>query len=207
MVAATRSAPPAANEPTTMTIRRVAPATPWTGVLGRAVLTIRLSSTSDVPVASRRNCSGGGRKTLSEPVMVAAVSRPSPLLLVPGLEHDHVPQPVCPVAATAYMFQPLLADWTGVQKALAPQTRFIQQRLGPVTQRSAQPAVDRNAEPHLRTISQGPRNVVTQKFLQQPFSCPGPDTQSWWQRPREFDHAVIQHRDPRLERYCHGGAI
>ena len=41
-------------------------------------------------------------------------TRPS-LRLLPRLKHEHVPEQVRPVAPTAYMLQPLLAYWTGVQ--------------------------------------------------------------------------------------------
>src|SRR6516165_1010118 len=171
MVAATRSAPPAANEPTTMTIRRGAPVPRTTGTAGRAVLTSRWCETSRVTVASRGNRLPGDRGTLGALAIIVAVGWPSCLLFQPALKHDDVPQQVRPVAATAHMLQPLLAYWSGVQKALASQARFIQQRFGPVPQRSAQPAVDGNAETHLRPIGEGRWHIAAQQLFQQPFSA------------------------------------
>src|SRR5579859_1086522 len=145
MVAATRSAPPAATDPTTMTMRRAARGIRSGWTCRWATLTCGKPRASLVSIAARgRHLTNRGR--LGKPGQ-GGTSGPTPhQLLVPALKHEDVPQPIRPIAPTAEVFQPLLPDGCRLQKAFASQARFIQERLGPVTQRAPQPDVDRDAE-------------------------------------------------------------
>ena len=51
-----------------------------------------------------------------------------------------------PFALAAQEVRPHRADRRGVEVPLFPQPAFVQQRLGPLAQRTAQPVADRGAE-------------------------------------------------------------
>jgi hypothetical protein len=53
------------------------------------------------------------------------------LFLEPGLEHQHVPEPVLPLAMAIEMFAPALLDGRGIEESLAPQPIRRQQSFSP----------------------------------------------------------------------------
>src|SRR5690242_5054341 len=59
--------------------------------------------------------------------------------LAPGLKHQHVPKQILPIAAAVEMLLPESANQLRIQQCGVTQPLFVQQRLGPIAQRPAQP--------------------------------------------------------------------
>src|SRR6476620_2934618 len=78
----------------------------------------------------------------------------------PCLKHQYIPEVMLPVAAAGQMLGPAFANGNRVEEAFLPQTLFVEQRFGPVFERTAQPAVERQPEAHLATLDQLARNVT-----------------------------------------------
>src|SRR6185312_8501121 len=64
-----------------------------------------------------------------------------PVLVQPGLEHQHAPQGVLPVASAVQVFLPLPPDRRRVEITFLEQAALIEQGFRPIAQRAAQPAV------------------------------------------------------------------
>src|ERR687891_2727606 len=100
----------------------------------------------------RRACLDGGGPSGAEPA------------LLPCLEHQEVPHLVAPVARAGQMLLPLTADRPCVQKALVDQASLVEQGLGPVAQRTAQPVGERNGEALLRPLREFGRQVAREQL-------------------------------------------
>src|SRR5690606_31502698 len=87
----------------------------------------------------------------------------------PRLEHQYVPEVVLPVLPSTEMRRPHLPDGLGPQIAFLPQTRLIEQVLGPVAQGASQPAAQRNTETLLGSVDELARYMAVQHLAQQPF--------------------------------------
>src|SRR5688500_6680620 len=78
----------------------------------------------------------------------------------PCLEHQQAPDLAAPVARSGKMLLPSAADWRGVQEALGDQAMLVEQVLGPVPERAAQPVGQRDRESLLGTLRQLGRQVA-----------------------------------------------
>src|SRR5262245_28026616 len=92
--------------------------------------------------------------------------RTSSLMLQPCLEHQYVPELVLPVAPTAQMLVPFLPDKRCDEITFIAQAALVYQIFAPPAKRASQPAVDRNAKSHLRSIDEFPRHVPVENLSQ-----------------------------------------
>src|SRR5439155_26441565 len=92
-------------------------------------------------------------------------------------------------------------------KQAAAEAGRLQQVLGPVPQRPAQPVGKRNAETHFRPVQQRLRHHALGDPTQEPFRLSIADLEPPWQRPGEFDDSMIEQWWSRLKRYRHGSTI
>src|ERR1700691_2448201 len=92
----------------------------------------------------------------------AATHRPSRPALAPRFQHQHVPDEILPIARAAEVLMPVTADHRGIEQARLAQPLFVEQRLGPLAQRTAQPFAERNAKAHLRAFDQLRRNMTVE---------------------------------------------
>src|SRR5437899_1192449 len=119
----------------------------------------------------------------STPRTTCAYAPKRSLPFQPRLEHEDVPQQVMPAAVALLVLVPLLANGAGVEEPLALQPLFTEERVGPVAQWPSQPLVDGDAEPHLRPLYDGARNVPVQNALQQQLSPAVLIIESGWNPP------------------------
>src|SRR5690606_10378799 len=82
------------------------------------------------------------------------VFRSVALVRQPCLEHQNVPQRILDVRFAAQVLRPHLSYRPGAEIAFVMQASFADQVFSPVPQRSAQPASQRDAEPHLGAFDQ-----------------------------------------------------
>src|SRR3974390_2932530 len=69
--------------------------------------------------------------------------------LAPSFEHEHVPYQVLPVAPSIEMVLPILSNPRGIEQIGFAQASFIEKRLRPFAEGTAQPLGKRNAKSHL----------------------------------------------------------
>src|SRR3954469_21367010 len=72
----------------------------------------------------------------------------------PGLEHQHMPEMIVPIALTRLVLLPLRFDRLRIEITLATQSIRMQQRLGPLFQWPAEPGVDGHVEAALGPFDQ-----------------------------------------------------
>src|SRR5688572_20405621 len=100
-----------------------------------------------------------------EPISMVAVSEAMERLdstrrCQPCLKHQYRPQLVFPVAPAREVLLPLLPDRPRMEISVPLEPSCIKQSFRPVAQRAAQPCVQRNAEPLLRTLDKVPGHVA-----------------------------------------------
>ena len=105
------------------------------------------------------------------------------------------------------MLGPFAPDGLRVEIALTFQATFIEQILGPVSQRPAQPRIKGNSEADLGSLEQFGRHIAGEERPQDAFSFPIAHLVRVRQRPRELDHAMVEQGRARFERHGHAGAI
>ena len=76
---------------------------------------------------------------------------------------------VFPIALFGQVLMPQLADGRRMKESFLPQPGFVQQRLCPVAQGTAQPLADWYAKTHFRPLDQGPWHVPVQHLPQCPL--------------------------------------
>src|ERR1700733_10708806 len=94
---------------------------------------------------------------------VGSYNRLSPAL-APRFQHQHIPNEILPIARAVEVLLPVTPHHRGIEQPRFAQALFVEQRLGPVAQRSAQPFAERNAEAHLRPLDQGGRDVTIEEL-------------------------------------------
>src|SRR5262245_15758848 len=114
----------------------------------------------------------------------------------PSLEHQHVPQRILVVTTPRQVIEPGLPDRDGIEEVILPEARLAQEILGPVAQRAAQPAVDRNAKAHLWPLDESRRHVFVEQLPQRPFGLIAGPQHGQRQRHGEADDAMIEHWHP-----------
>ncbi len=105
------------------------------------------------------------------------------------------------------MLLPESANDLRIQQRGITQPLVVQQGLGPIAQRPAQPFAQRNTKSHLRPFDERAWNVPVQHLPQNPFCGVVTDLCIARQPPRKFDDAVIEERNARFQRHSHAGAV
>src|SRR5260370_19086786 len=99
----------------------------------------------------------------------SSLTKPSRPALAPGLQHQHVPEQILPVAAAVDVLLPEPANDFVVQQCGIAQAVFVEQGLSPVAQRPAQPFAQRNAKSHFRPFDKFSRNMPVQQLPENPL--------------------------------------
>src|SRR5690606_37851741 len=110
----------------------------------------------------------------------------------PGLDHQYVPELQRPVRDARAMLAPQFGDGCGLQQSLAFKTPGVEQVIGPVAQRTAQPLVDRYTKALLRPLDQLAGHMPVQHLAQRPLGLAVADLVVRGQAPGEFDEAVVE---------------
>src|SRR5947209_13883345 len=112
----------------------------------------------------------------------------------PRLEHEDAPEVEAPVVAAGEVLVPLRADRGRVEQAVLPNRGGVEQRLGPVAQRGAEPGAEGDAEAHLGAVDQRGGDVAAEDAAEQELAFAVTHFHRGREAPGEFDEAVVEER-------------
>src|SRR5260370_37801217 len=112
-----------------------------------------------------------------------------------------------PGAFPREMRGPFFTNGLNMKKAVFPDAPFGQQRFRPVSERAAQPAIERNAETGFRSVDQRVRYEAAKQFAENPFPPVLAELHGHGQPPRELNHTMVKQWDSRFAADSHAAAV
>src|SRR6476620_5510474 len=105
------------------------------------------------------------------------------------------------------MFVHGLTNRFDTEESASPQAVLVEQVLGPVSKWSAKPCTDRYSETHLRSVSEGARNMTLEERSQRPLLYASAHLQAGHHAPGSFKHMMIEKWSSTFETNAHRRTI